>query len=215
MNLKGGRPERFGPLAAFFYRLWAEPALAPMHARIASEIPLTSGRLLDVGCGPGRLTRLIAGRLPGVAVTGLDLSADMIRQADRGPRLPNLAFRQGSPGALGIVSQFDFAVSVLSFHHWEEPEEVLAGIHRALKPGGRLWIYEQDPESASADIHADRAALWGWFRVPAAWQRRLARGHGFSRGEVEERVRPAVARTPFATLEVERSGSCLRLELQK
>jgi SAM-dependent methyltransferase len=215
VNLKGGRPEHFGRFAAFFYRRWAEPALAPMHARIAAEIPLESGRLLDVGCGPGRLTRLIAGRLPGVAITGLDLSGDMIRQAERGPGLPNLVFRQGSPDSLGIAGEFDFAVSVLSFHHWEEPEEVLAGIHRALKPGGRLWIYEQDPEAPSADIHADRAALWGWLRVPAAWQRRLARGHGFSLGEVEDRVRPAVARTPFGTLEAARSGSCLRLELEK
>lgn len=215
MNLKGGKPEHFGRFAAFFYRLWAEPALAPMHARIAAEIPIASGRLLDVGCGPGRLTRLIAARLPGVAVTGLDLSPDMIRQAERGPGFPNLAFRQGDLDSLVGAAEFDFAVSVLSFHHWEEPEQVLAGIHRALKPGGRLWIYEQDPEAASADIHADRAALWGWFRVPAAWQRRLARGHGFSVGEVEERVRPAVARTPFATLGVGRSGSCLRLELRK
>lgn len=215
MNLKGGREERFGPLASFFYRLWAEPALAPMYARIAAEIPLTSGRLLDVGCGPGRLTRAIALRRPGVAVTGLDISAAMIRQAERGPHLPNLELRQGSPASLGSADEFDFAVSVLSFHHWEEPVEELTGIHRALRPGGRLWIFEPDPEAESADIHADRAALWGRLRVPAAWQRRLARGHGFTRREVDEVVRPAVARTPFATLAVARSGSCLRLELQK
>ncbi len=215
MNLKGARPERFGPLASFFYRLWAEPALAPMHERIAAGIPLESGRLLDVGCGPGRLTRAIALRRPGVEVTGLDISADMIRQAQRGPRLPNLEFRQGSPASLGSANEFDFVVSVLSFHHWEEPVEELAGIHRALKSGGRLWIFEPDPEAASADIHADRAALWGPFRVPAAWQRWLARGHGFSHRELDEVVRPAVAGTPFATLAVARSGSCLRLELQK
>jgi len=215
VNLKGGKEERFGPIKAFFYRLWAEPALAPMHARIAAEIPLESGRLLDVGCGPGRLTRRIAARRPGVAVTGIDLSPDMIRQAEREPRPPNLAFRQGNPASLGDADAFDFAVTVLSFHHWEEPAEVLAGIHRALKPGGRLWIYEQDPEAETSAIHADRAPLWGPIRVPAAWQRRLARGHGFALREVEESVRPLVARTPFRTLGVARSGSCLRLELQK
>lgn len=215
VNLKGGKAEEFGRIAAFFYRRWAEPALAPMHARIAAEIPLEAGRLLDVGCGPGRLTRAIAARRPGVAVLGLDLSADMVRQAERGPGLPNLAFRQGRPASLPAEGGFDFAVSVLSFHHWEEPVEELAAIHRALAPGGRLWIYEPDPEASTADIHADRAPLWGGLRVPASWQRRLARGHGFTRREVDEAVRPAVARTPFRTLGVSPSGSCLRLELQK
>ena len=215
MNLKGGKEERFGPIMAFLYRVWAEPALAPMHRRIAAEIPLEKGRLLDVGCGPGRLTRRIAERRPRVAVTGVDLSPDMIRQAARGPRLPNLEFRQGNPSTLSVSDGYDFAVSVLSFHHWEEPEDVLAGIHRALVSGGRLWIYEQDPEADTASIHADRAPVFGRLRVPAAWQRRLARGHGFTRREVDEKVRPAVARTPFRTLGVARSGSCLRLELQK
>lgn len=215
MNLKGGREESFGRIASFFYRLWAEPALDPMHARIALEIPLSAGRLLDVGCGPGRLTRLIAQARPAVAVTGLDLSADMVRQARRGPALPNLVFRQGTPATLGVTGEFDFAVSVLSFHHWEEPADALAGIHRALKPGGRLWLYEPDPEAEAADIHADRAPLWGVLHVPVAWQRRLARGHGFTLREVDQVVRPAVAGTPFGGLEVARSGSCLRLELKK
>jgi hypothetical protein len=57
--------------------------------------------------------------------------------------------------------------------------------------------------------------LWFGLRVPIAWQRRLARGHGFTRGEIEREVRPLVARTPFAGLEIGRSGSCLRLELRK
>jgi SAM-dependent methyltransferase len=215
VNLKGGKEERFGPIKSFFYRLWAEPALSPMHARIAAEIPLESGRLLDVGCGPGRLTRRIADRHPGVRVTGVDLSEDMIREARKGPPRPNLEYRAGRVAALGTVEPFDFAVSVLSFHHWEEPAEDLAAIHRVLAPGGRLWIYEQDPEAAADAIHADRARLWLGLRVPIAWQRRLARGHGFTRGEVEREVRPLAARTPFGGVEVGRSGSCLRLELRK
>ncbi len=215
VNLKGAKAENFGAVAAFFYRLWAEPAVEPMHARIAAEIPLERGRLLDIGCGPGRLTRRFAVGRPGVRVTGLDLSADMIRQAERRPPPSNLEFRQGSPASAGFSQEFDFALSVLSFHHWEEPIEELAAVHRALKPGGLLWIYEQDPEASNAELHADRVPIWGWFRVPAAWQRRLARGHGFTRREVEETVRPVVSRTPFAAMRVGRSGSTLRLELQK
>ncbi len=215
MNLKGGRPERFGRIASFFYRLCAEPALSPLHARIAAEVPIETGRLLDVGCGPGRLTRSIAAAHPKVAVTGLDPSADMIRQAQKGPRLPNLEFRRGRAASLEGAAAFDFAVSVLSFHHWEEPAEDLTAIHRILGPGGRLWIYEQDPEAEKDAIRADRASLCGPLRVPISCQRRLARGHGFSRSEIEAAVRPLVARTPFAVLSVSRSGACLRIELQK
>lgn len=215
MNLKGGRPEKFGKIAAFFYRLWAEPALSALHARIAKEVPVDEGRLFDVGCGPGRLTRSIAERHPRLLVTGLDLSADMIRQARRAPRLPNLLFRQGSPSTFGVESEFDFALSVLSFHHWEEPAADLGGIHRALKPGGRLWIYEQNPEASDAEIRADFAPLAGFLRMPAFLHRLTARGHGFTRREIETAVAPLVAKTPFGALHVERSGSTFRLELRK
>ena len=214
MNLKGGRPERFGAIASFFYRFCAERALVPMHERIAAEIPLERGRILDVGCGPGRLTRRIAAARPNAQVTGLDLSADMIRQAERGPRLPNLVFRQGRPASLERAGAFDFAVSVLSFHHWEEPAEDLSAIHRILAPASRLWIYEQDPEADAAAIHADRARLWFGLRMPIVWQRRLARGHGFTMREIDTNVRPLVERL-WTCFDVRRSGSCLRLELQK
>ena len=217
MNLKGMKPENFGRIASFFYRLWAEPALAPMHERIAAEPPITRGALLDVGCGPGRLTRRIAELRPEVRVVGLDPSADMIREARRAPAPANVEFREGTPALLsaGFVETFDFAISVLSFHHWEEPARELRAVHQALKPGGVLWIYEQDPEASAADLHADRAPLFGLLRVPAAWQRRLARGHGFSREEIETGVRDTVARTPFGTLAVAHPGSTFRLELTR
>ena len=215
MNLKGGRPERFGKIASFFYRLAAEPALSALHARIAGEVPIDEGRLLDVGCGPGRLTRAIAERRPRLLVTGLDLSPDMIRQARRAPRLPNLLFRQGSPASFGVENEFDLALSVLSFHHWEEPEADLAGVHRALKAGGRFWIYEQNPEASDAEIGADSVPLFGLLRVPAGLHRRLARGHGFARREIETVVAPVAGKTPFGALRFERSGSMFRLELQK
>jgi SAM-dependent methyltransferase len=215
VNLKGGKAETFGAIASFLYRRWAEPTLSPMHERIAGEIPVESGRLLDVGCGPGRLTRRIAERRPGLRVAGIDLSADMIRQAGRAPALPNLEFRQGTPGQAGLAAEFDFALSVLSFHHWEEPEQELAGVHGALKPGGRFWIYEPDPEASNEEIRADHAPLWGWLRFPASWQRRLSRGHGFTGREIDEVVRPAVARTPFGRVEASRHGSTWRMEMRK
>ena len=57
MNLKGAEEERFGAVASFFYRRWAEPTLSPLYRRVGSEIPVESGRLLDVGFGPGKFSR--------------------------------------------------------------------------------------------------------------------------------------------------------------
>jgi SAM-dependent methyltransferase len=215
MNVKGGRAEKFGAAASFLYRRLAEPALAPMHRRIADEIPVDRGRLLDVGCGPGALTRRIAERRSELAVIGLDVSEGMIRQATRGPNPPNVAFRAGSPTSAALSDEIDFALSVLSFHHWEEPATELAAIHRALKRGGRLWLYEPDAEASDTDLRADRAPLLGWLRIPPAWQRRMSHGHGFSASEIEHAVRPTVAGTSFRAISASRSGSCWRLELQK
>lgn len=215
MNLKGGRPERFGRIASVLYRWLAEPSLSVLHARIAGEIPVERGRLLDVGCGPGRLTRLIAGSRPGLSVTGLDSSPAMIREARRKPAPPNVDFREGDSRGLRLPGHFDFALSVLSFHHWEEPVAELESIAGLLRQDGRLWIYEADPEASDEEIRADRVPLWGWLSFPPSWQRRISRGHGFTRREIEEVVRPAVRQTPFRSLEVGRSGAAYRLELGK
>ena len=215
MNLKNAQPETFGPVKTFFYRLWAEPSIDPMHRRIAAEVPIERGRLLDLGCGGGKLAHLMAAGRPGLHVVGLDSSEPMIRTARKRWDLPNLEFRGGTLETSGLTAEFDFALTVLSFHHWEEPEATRAAGHRALAPGGRFWIYEMDPEARADAIRADRAPLWGFFRLPIGMQRRMARDHGFSVSEVESVVRPAVARTPFEDLRVTRTGSMLRMELAR
>ncbi len=215
MNLKGAKPERFGPLRSFFYRRWAEPTLAPLHRRIGAEVPIEEGRLLDIGCGPGRLDRLLAAARPNLEVVGLDESTAMLRQAEKGPNPANLEFREGKLEDADFAEDFDFALSVLSFHHWEEPLEGLEAAYRALRPGGRLWIYEPDPEAPAQEIRRDHAPLWGWLRPPCALLRAACRGHGFTMEEVEAVVRPAVAKTSFRDLSVARTGSTVRLELSR
>lgn len=215
MNLKGAEPERFGAVAAFFYRRWAEPTLSPLYRRIGAEIPIEEGRLLDVGCGPGKLDRLLAAANPQLEIVALDRSEAMLREASRGPVLPNLEFREGSVEEAGFSRLFDFAVSLLSFHHWEEPQRGLEAVYAALHPGGHFWIYEPDSEAADVEIRADCAPLWGWLRLPAGLRRLMARGHGFSEREIEEVVRPLVSQTSFGTCGVSRRGSTFRIELDR
>ena len=213
MNLKGGRPEKFGPIKSFFYRRWGERSLEPLYRRVAGELPISKGRLLDIGCGPGKLDRLIAASRPQLAVVGLDASPAMVRQARRGPSLPNLEFREGAVEAAGFRDEFDFALTLLSFHHWEEPVPGLNAAWSALKPGGTLWIYELDPEAPIEAIRADDAPLWGWLRLPEGMVRRTIRQHGFTRGEVDGALSPVIAQTPFRTYTVQRTGATQRISL--
>jgi SAM-dependent methyltransferase len=215
VNLKGTAPEKFGPVRSWLYRAVAEPSLAPMHRRIGAEIPIEEGRLLDVGCGPGRLGRLLAAARPELEVVGLDESAAMLMQASKGPSLPNLEFRLGTPASAGFREEFDFAVTVLSFHHWEEPEAELEAIHAALHPGGRFWIFEPDADAPDDEIRFDHAPLWGWLRVPPSLQRALSRGHGFTERELDRVVGPAIARSPFGRFEARRTGSTHRLMMRR
>src|SRR5688572_20303239 len=110
MNLKGAAPETFGPVKTFFYRLWAEPSIEPMHRRIAAEVPIETGSLIDVGCGGGKLARLIAAARPNLRVVGLDSSEPMIRAAQKRPRPPNLEFRLGTVEESGFSDEFDLAL---------------------------------------------------------------------------------------------------------
>ena len=206
---------KFGPIRSFLYRFSAEPALVPLHLRIAGEVPIDEGAALDVGCGSGRLTRRIAAARPRLRVVGLEPSEPLLQRAREEPALPNLEFRSAPVEKIPFSDEFDFALSVLSFHHWDDPVAGLAGVHRALKPGGRLWIYESDPGAPADEILRDRAPLWGWFRFPVWWQRRIERNHGFLPEEVDTKLRPLVARTPFRDLRVARSGSTMRLEMEK
>jgi len=213
MNLKGAKPEKFGAFRSFLYERMAQGSIEPLHALIASEVPIEAGRLLDVGCGPGALDRRIARERPGLRVVGLDESEAMIRRASKRAGPPNLDFKRGAVETTSFGEEFDFALSVLSFHHWEEPEAALAAVHRALKPGGRFWIYEGDPEASSEDLRRYQKPFLGWVRMPEKMLRKGLRGHGFTVAEVRSLVEPMVAKTPFRSCETNRSGPLLRISL--
>ncbi|HXM78099.1 MAG TPA: class I SAM-dependent methyltransferase [Thermoanaerobaculia bacterium] len=214
-NLKGARPEKFGSISSRLYRRWAEPMIAPLHRRIGAEVPIEEGRLLDVGCGPGRLDRLLAAARPALKVVGIDSSRGMIREAGRGPALPNLRFQLAAIEEAPFKNEFDFAIAVLTFHHWEEPLAGLSAVHRGLKPGGRFWIFEGNPDAPSPEIERDRAPLWGWLRIPVAFLRFGMAGHGFRRAEIEEAVTQTIAESPFGQARIVETGSTFRIELTR
>jgi trans-aconitate 2-methyltransferase len=98
-----------------------------------------SERVLDVGCGDGRITAEIAGRLPRGSVVGVDPSVEMVAYARSHwgtPRNPNLQFEVADARHLPFNSEFDLVVSFNALHWIPEQEEALISIRSALKPGG-------------------------------------------------------------------------------
>jgi len=91
-------------------------------------------RILDVGCGTGHLTAKIGEA--GAIVVGVDCSPEMIAQARE--RYPALRFEVMDARQLELDGEFDAIFSNATLHWIHEPERVLAGVARLLKPGGRF-----------------------------------------------------------------------------
>jgi trans-aconitate methyltransferase len=95
--------------------------------------PQPGERILDLGCGDGALTEKIAAT--GAQVVGVDASSDMVAAAGR----RGLDARVIDAYCLSFRSEFD-AVFSNDAMHWmkRDPDAVVHGVRRALKPGGRF-----------------------------------------------------------------------------
>jgi ubiquinone/menaquinone biosynthesis C-methylase UbiE len=125
----------------------------PLHNRVLADVtaavPAAGSVVLDVGTGPGRLARQIAGSCPTVTVEGVDLSQEMITSATSTTRLEgleNVRFRVADVTSLPFADgSVNLVVSTISLHHWDDPNAGLSEIARVLAPAGRAWIYDFRP----------------------------------------------------------------------
>ncbi|MBP1148313.1 class I SAM-dependent methyltransferase [Methylocaldum sp. RMAD-M] len=132
---------------------WARELLSGLNLR-------PDDRVLDIGCGDGRITAELAQRVPFGGVVGVDLSEDMIGYAARrfpASDYPNLEFRQADARTLPFDEEFTVVYSNAALHWVRDHEPVLAGIARALKPGGRCRMEMGGRGSAAALIAAFEA----------------------------------------------------------
>lgn len=100
-------------------------------------------RVLDLGCGDGKLSARIADRVPAGKVVGVDKSEDMIRLAQEkyADRSPHLRFQVEDASALSFEEPcFDVVFSNAALHWVLDHRPVLRGIHRCLAPQGRVTL---------------------------------------------------------------------------
>jgi trans-aconitate 2-methyltransferase len=124
------------------YLQFAEERTRPARDLLARVPPGGRHRLVDLGCGPGNSTELLADRFPDAAVIGVDTSDDMLAEARK--RLPGVRFEKGdvalwrSPAPLDLI----FANAVLQW----VPDHIrlMARLTQQLAPGGCLAVQVPD-----------------------------------------------------------------------
>lgn len=165
--------------------------------------PRPGERILDLGCGDGTLTRKLVEA--GAVVVGVDSAPDMVRAA----RERGIDARRLDARTLPFDGEFDavFSNAVL---HWirEGMEAALAGVARALRPGGRFAGEMGGFGNVAAITTALLAALerrgvdgrtvlpWT-FPGPEGWRRRLERA-GFTVLRIELVPRPTLLEAGMA-----------------
>ena len=105
------------------------------------HLPPRLEEALEIGCGAGAFTRLLASRAR--SVLGLDLSPEMIRLAKaRSASYPNIEYQLGDVMQLPLPAErYDCIVSIATLHHLPL-EQALLKMKEALKPDGTLIIHD-------------------------------------------------------------------------
>lgn len=116
-------------------------------------VPLSGASVLDIGCGNGRITRLIAAC--GAHVTGIDPGKSQIEKALSEPRIGDERYVMGSAENLPVADQSaDIVFFFNSLHHVPEAamDAALDEAKRALKPQGWLFIAEPLAEGPQFEL---------------------------------------------------------------
>ena len=108
-------------------------------------------RILDLGCGDGAITEVLQSQ--GIAVIGVDQSPDMIAAAQQ--RGCDARIMDGE--ALTFDAEFDAVFSNAALHWMTRADQVLGGVARALRPGGRFVAEFGGHGNVAAIVTAMRA----------------------------------------------------------
>jgi ubiquinone/menaquinone biosynthesis C-methylase UbiE len=143
------------------YDRFAELTGEPFQRWLRSVLPHQGGQALDLGCGAGRHTVLLAERFE--EVVAVDISAPMLALARAKRSRPNVVYVEAD--LLHVTPErdgpFDLILSVHTLHHVADLNTALRHIRRLVAPGGTVIL---------ADLVANRPSLPRWRFYLDAWR---------------------------------------------
>ena len=152
-------------------RLYATRDVLRRRELVRAALDVRPGdRILDVGCGPGfYVTELLEAVGREGSVVGVDTSADMLAvAAKRAAGHGNVEFHHATSLPVPDAS-FERAVCVQVLEYVRDVPAALSQMHRALRPGGRVLVWDVDWATASWNAIDRQLAR----RVLAAWDKHL------------------------------------------
>ena len=160
--------ERFANLQTGQSATIDAPLVLELIASAAAATNPAATELLDVGCGAGNYTLKLIERLPSItSATLIDLSRPMLDRAVQRISAAALSVRvtpvQGDVREIELgEGKFDVIVAAAVLHHLRDEGEWVATFekfHRALRPGGSVWISDLVAHS----MPAVQGMMWRWY----------------------------------------------------
>src|SRR5436853_1408298 len=192
------------------YHQFQKDRFAPFEDHFALIKARARMSVVDLGCGTGELTRLLADRLPESALLGIDSSEEMLERA-RGQERDDLRFEQG------VIEEVEGAWDLVFSHaalHWVEDHRALVPrLFSLVNPGGQLVIqlpsnHTHSSHTLITEIAAEepfRDALKGWTRTSPVLSineyAELLYAHGGQDITVFEKVYPSLLENSDAMAE--------------
>ncbi|MFC6337639.1 trans-aconitate 2-methyltransferase [Pseudomonas sp. CCM 7891] len=131
------------------YSMFEQQRTRPVRDLVAA-IPVTNVRTaVDLGCGPGNSTEVLAQRFPQAVVTGMDSSDDMLVNARE--RLPALNFELTDIGTWHPAQPFDVILANASLQWLPDHATLYPHLVNQLTPGGTLAV--QTPDNLDEPAH--------------------------------------------------------------
>ncbi|HEV3304009.1 MAG TPA: methyltransferase domain-containing protein [Planctomycetaceae bacterium] len=134
--------------------------------------------VVDLGCGPGKLTRQLAERWPAARVVGVDNSAEMLAKAQSLAIAGRVEFVQADVAAWSPAQPVDFLLSNAALHWLADHETLLRRLAGWLEPGGTLAVQMPNRFDGPVQQAIDATA------ADPRWAAQL-RGVGLHRGSVQ------------------------------
>ncbi len=121
---------------------------------------LEYGTVADIGCGTGRVVRLLAERHPNGTFIGYDnlpASIEAARAEAQMSGLENVRFEVGDIGDIAAPTMCDAVLAFEVIHNLSRPHATVERVHTMLRPGGLFVMYEAN---ASGDLQLDKGLSW-------------------------------------------------------